>query len=524
MGIGSSCSSRIAQTRSIRRSRQVQSSPNSGRTRLRKYGAGSLAGLVGVFGMAGASSASGAVHGHAYSKGTSAYWAKLFKELHTQKITISVGDWSYNGAGPVNNGDLKVFEKEYPNITVVPDTLSFWVNGSDGEAWYTAMAGGTIPNLSILPLTEPTHMISGGYSANVAPELNALGWTKYLNPVLTSLLRRGSKIYGLGESYYVMGLAINPIIFKEVGLWNAKEGIPEAPKTWTQMVSDAALIKKKLPNVDPFNMGMTDTDTGWEEMNITRSYGCVPETQVHGKWQATFDGPGCVKGYQIIKDLQFPTQLLESNFNQVQSTTIPEKWAANDVAMTLTSDWDVDTFEEQAKMKPNQFSLWPVPAAAVGKNPVPVLGGQYETFSPKDTPLQILAGILWVELQQGLNPLGGPTYLKNAKSVYHALQKEYPGITLGSLISQPISTTGYASNAPAVKELSAAAPSSNLITKYFSAWAASAKYAKPEPPEYTQQFYQLMADASQKILESKSSNIASILKSSAAQFTSEYLK
>lgn len=453
-------------------------------------------------------------------------WTQLFKELHSQRITITVADWGTGGNGTTAaemNAEKAAFEKQYPNITINTSTLSWWVTGNVGQAWYAALAAGNIPDVGQVPFTEPTHMIDSGYSANIAPELKALGWTKYLNPTILKLVSRGGKIYGLPESDYVMGLQVNPLIFKTVGLWNKQQNIPAYPATWPQFIADAKLIHEKDPSVQPVNFDAADTGSGWSEMNITRAYGCVPETYENGKWVDTSDGPGCIKGFNIIKELRYPVELIESNYASVQSAE-PAEWAANKIAMTISYGIDnLDSAEITDRMSPSSFAMGPMPSAPGGK-PVPVLGGVYGTFSPKDTPLQLLAGIKWVEYSQGLDPLGGPTFLKAAKRVIAEARKIDPTVSLGVGSSADVTTSPYASDAPAIAELRhLEKPYINVDPKEYAAYFASFKYGTPEPPVDTQQWYQQMANVTEKIFATPTSNVAAILRQAANQFQKEYL-
>lgn len=453
-------------------------------------------------------------------------WAQLFKELHTKPITLTVADWGTGGNGTTAaqmNAEKAAFEKQYPNITINTSTLSWWVTGNVGEAWYSALAGGNIPDVGQVPFTEPTHMIDSGYSANIAPELAALGWTKYLNPSILKLVSRGRDIYGLPESAYVMGLQVNPVIFKKVGLWNKAENIPAYPATWPQFIADAKIIHEKDPSVQPVNFDASDTGSGWSEMNITRAYGCVPETYEHGSYVDTSDGPGCVKGFDIIKELRYPTELIEPNYASVQSAAAAE-WAANKIGMTISYGInELDSEEITDHMSPSSFAMGPMPSAPGGK-PVPVLGGIYGTFSPKDTPLQLLAGIMWVESSEGLDPLGGSAFVKDAKAVIADARKADPNVSLGVGSSSDVTTTPYASNSPAIAEVAQLEKSYvNVNLKEYSGYLASYKYGTPEPPADTQQWYQQMADVTQKIFASPDSNVKSILTQAASSFQKEYL-
>lgn len=472
--------------------------------------------------------AAGCASGNTSSQSTASLpsGAALQRELHSQKMTITIGGWPTKAAGEATYKlweDYKAqFEKKYPNITITTTPLS-WGSSDAGQTWYTAMAAGNIPTASTIVFTEPQRMISGGYSANIKPELDALGWTPYLNKAYLQLVTRGNAIYGIPISGYYMGLFLNPVLFKKAGLW--KDGGPIVPSTWQQLAQEAQVVQQKTGAIG-FELDVNATTGGWLWQNIARDYGCNFEQVAGGKTTATLDTPGCVAALQFLKDLRFKYHVLEPNYTQ-PGLPVLQNYAVNKVAMTILFSTLVGNMQSGYKSNPGIFSIFPLPSGPSGAYTQD--GGSILSFSPKASPLQIAAAMEFEALANSFDPLGGNELVTSAKQLVNGTKATVPNFIFGIQGTGDVQTSAYAPDAPALTALK------NVVKPtydpaLFQAYLNEPNDPRPpnilvpEPPTCTQDLYSTLTNAvMQPALGSADSDPAALLKSAASEFQSTHL-
>lgn len=452
--------------------------------------------------------------------------AALQKELHSQKMTINIGGWPTPASGEATyklwEGYKAQFEKEYPNITITTTPLS-WGATDAGQTWYTALAAGNIPTASTIVFTEPPRMISSGYSANIKPELDALGWTPYLNKAYLQLVTRGNAIYGLPNYGYYQGLFLNPVLFKKAGLW--QNGAPIVPTTWQQLAEEAQVVHSKTGAIG-FELDVNGTTGGWLWQNIARDYGCNFEQVQGGKTTATFDTQGCVAALQFLKDLRFKYNVLEPDYTQ-PGLPVLQNYAVNRVAMTILFSDLVGNIQSQYKSNPGIFSIFPLPGGPSGAYTQD--GGSILSFSPKASPLQIVAAIEFEALANSFDPLGGSELKASAEQLVKSTQAAVPSFIFGIQGTGDVQTSAYAPDAPALttlKDVIQPTYDPALFQAYLNEPndRNSPNVLIPEPPTCTQDLYSTLTNAvMQPALQSASSNPAALLKSAVSEFQSAHL-
>ncbi len=428
------------------------------------------------------------------------------------KVRLSVGGWPSKTASNYQllNTQKAQFEKKYPNITIVPESLTWFTNG--GVPFYTAAAAGQLPNLNNVPFTEPKKMISAGYAIPITSELKATGWLKYLNPQFLKLVEANGHVYGIPTNMYYMGMWYNMALMKKAGLTNAK-GMPIFPTTYTQLAKDAVQIKKKTGAIG-FYFPTTDNQGGWEFLNIAWSYGASFEKKVGGHWKATFNSPQAVQALQYLKNLRWKYNVIEPDVLHSVTTGF-RLFGTNHAAMMFgTPDWFGSPIQ-QYHMSRNNYAMSPVMAGPAGR--VGQMGGAVDMFAPHTTQAQVEAAIKWLAF-------GGTSPAYNAATVQgykgNLLNNVKNGFPIG-----PQDPSIWKPNAPIFKAETA------LVKKYQNVSMAlfhnymvnGSKGIRPEPPIDAQQLYQTLDGAIQAVFTNKNADPRQLLNKAVQDFQANYL-
>lgn len=430
-----------------------------------------------------------------------------------KKISLSIGGWpaKTNKSGIVEyNAYTSAFEKLYPNVKIVPDSLTWW---SDGAApFYAAAAAGQLPNFNTVPFTDPKRMIEQGYARPIGPQLKEAGWLKYLKPAYLAITSQNGKIYGVPDGAYTMGLLVNIDVFKKAGLMS-KSGVPEFPKTWAQLAQDAVIIKKKTGAVG-FFFPTTDNQGGWQFDDIAWAYGMKAETKVKGKWEATFDDAGGVAALQYLKNLRWKYNVLEPNVlgtvNNAQQLA-----GTNDLGMYLGTPGYQNGSIQNYHMPVNDAGEGQMPGGPDGIHAQ--TGGAVVMFSAKSTNAQVLAGLNWLAVT-GFSPNASKTVLQGFKEGLITSKKL--GLSIG-----PQNTTVWKADAPVVQaENKLNAQYTNVTMAYWNDYLDhSSQDIQAEPPVDAQEYYAVLDGAIQEVLTNKNANPKAVLQKAAADFQSTYL-
>ncbi|MDQ1600770.1 MAG: multiple sugar transport system substrate-binding protein, partial [Actinomycetota bacterium] len=161
------------------------------------------------------------------------------------------------------------FEKKYPNITVKPEDYE-WL----ASTFTTQLAGGTLPNVFEIPLTDGKTLIENKQLADIDKYVKALPYGSDFNP---NLVANGTgadgKIYAVpAKSIYAVALHYNRKLFEKAGL-----DPDQPPTTWDEVRADAKKIHDATKVAGYATMAL-DNSGGWQLAAGANSRGGVIET------------------------------------------------------------------------------------------------------------------------------------------------------------------------------------------------------------------------------------------------------
>jgi multiple sugar transport system substrate-binding protein len=192
---------------------------------------------------------------------------------------------------------VKSFEAKYPNITVEPEDYE-WKNST----FTTQLAGGTLPNVFEIPLTDGKTLIENGQLADIDQYVKALPYGADFNPALLAN-GQGSdgKIYAVpAKSIYAVALHYNRNLFQQAGLDPDKP-----PTTWDEVRQYAKQIHDKTKVAGYATMAL-DASGGWQLAAGANSRGGVIETSSgDGKYTATLTDPAVKAHLEFLHALRY---------------------------------------------------------------------------------------------------------------------------------------------------------------------------------------------------------------------------
>lgn len=403
------------------------------------------------------------------------------------KVTITVG----NKPTPDKKTDLAnfnkqvaEFEKQNPNITVKSTTES-WA----AQTFQARLAGGTLPNVMLVSLTESRSLIENHQLPNITPYLKQLGIYRDLNPLaIKNVEDSNGQIYTIPTGLFSVGMAYNRKLFTEAGLDPNKP-----PTTWDEVRKDAKIISDKTGKTGYAQLTTNNTG-GWMLTTMAYSMGGTAENAAGTK--TTIDGPAAKQALHLLHDMRWNDNSMGSQFLYDQDQ-IRQAFSAGKIGMMLQAPDIYDQAVHLYGMKPADFGEAALPQA----NGVhgTLTGGSIEFINVKSTPDQVLAALKWVKFKDFAQYYDKRTAITNAKASAES------GSAVGTPGLPPVNQQLYDRYMGWIK------PQINVPLENFKSYTSTNLKLIPEPRTKAQQFYQQLDPVVQQVLTKKNANIDALL-------------
>ncbi|WP_345763227.1 ABC transporter substrate-binding protein [Diaminobutyricibacter sp. McL0608] len=157
-----------------------------------------------------------------------------------QKVTLHVSWWGNDTRSAIMSKVIGMFEKKYPQISVVPEPV-----GAPDDLFNrlsTDFASGTAPDVFALGGSKPQDYGAAGSLLDLSTVEPYLSTKEYPASALTSSTVDG-KLYGLPTGGNAIGLLINEDLFTKAGV-----PLPTSSWTWDDFVSAADDISQNAGN------------------------------------------------------------------------------------------------------------------------------------------------------------------------------------------------------------------------------------------------------------------------------------
>jgi len=277
------------------------------------------------------------------------------------------------------------FEEKYPEITVEPEDYDW-----KASTFTAQLAGGTLPNVFEIPLTDGKTLIENNQLADIDSYVKALPYGDQFNE---KLIANGTgddgKIYAVpAKSIYAVALHYNRNLFEQAGL-----DPDQPPTTWEEVRDDAKTIHDKT-GVAGYAMMALDNAGGWQLAAGANSRGGVIETFDGENYTATLDDQAVKEHLQWLHDLKWEDGSLLDR-TDLGWGDINTEFAAGNLAMyTSGSDVYNSLVEANGVTADWGYGLTAIPTSGDGGA---LTGGTMAAVTKDSTEAQKDAAVKWID-------------------------------------------------------------------------------------------------------------------------------
>lgn len=430
------------------------------------------------------------------------------QESQAEQVTLRVGGWPAVECDDLDrlNALKEQFEKDNPNITIVPDTF-----GYDMQIFQAKAAAGELPDLlPDIAATEVGLLAKNGYLADLDDAFERAGYMDKINKAIISQISYDGKIYSLPISVYAMGLMYDTSLMREAGLMN-EDNTPQLPETWEDMAKMAVQIKEKTGQ-DGFAMPTINNQGGWMFVPIAWSYGVdFMEQDENGKWQATFDTPEAVEALEFIKSLKWEYDVFSEDV-MIDYAATATKLASGQLGITPMAP-DMCNVLADNGMAIENVGIMPMPSGPAKR--VALSGGGRYCMTAGVTEAQKDAALKWLEARGCGWQLTDVVKKALDESMQNQIEKNAAiGIRALPIYSEDAEVTMY--NNQLIED------NCNIVMEQVQAYNAALttgeiEYQLEEPVE-CQRLYGLLDGCVQEVLTNENADCAALIADAAKEF------
>ena len=432
--------------------------------------------------------------------------------------TITLGNWPPDTATASEmalfEGYKATMEKQYPNVTLVPDYYSYSLSN------YVPMAkGGTAPSIFQPPFTDPQLLISQNLVGDVTDALAEIGVLDKFSPSYVEMLAdENGRIYGLPRDGYVLGMHINIELFREAGLVD-EEGLPIYPKTLQELAEYGQIIHEKTGKAG-LVFPASETYGGWLFTNIAWNFGCVGDSALEyqdetGRWVCNFTSPECIAAMEYIRDLKWKYDILNADATTTDWAGAHSELGTGEAAMNFAADDSVDQPTSNKGLPIEDFALIPFPAGPEGR--YALAGGTCYMFAPNITADQARALMAYLKIL-GKLPFLDDDIVAGMRADYAA--KKDRGAPVLPAISAWNDDEYNAAKRAIVDEYCNV--DMRLYNDFFDSISEGTISLRAEEPVFAQQLYRELTAVIQRVITREGADIEKALRSAQESFQ-EYL-
>lgn len=301
------------------------------------------------------------------------------------KVTIEIGDRpSSDRPEDRQYFDERVaaFEKANPDIDLEPVEV-----GYDATTFQALAAGGSLPDVLSVPLTEPQGLIARGQAADLTDALSDEGLLDSLNPTILDLASDDDgKVYAVPTNAYSFGLVYNRSLFTAAGL------DPDSPPTTWDEVREAAKQITEKTGAAGFSALTTANTGGWQFTGITYSFGGTVENE--DGTEATFDDAPSADALALLQAMRFEDGTLPAN-TLYDMDTQGQDFAAGKIGMIIGASDRYYGVVQNLKLPAEDFGIGGMPQD--GDVNGTLSGGSVQIVRPDATDEKKAAAVKWIK-------------------------------------------------------------------------------------------------------------------------------
>jgi ABC-type glycerol-3-phosphate transport system substrate-binding protein len=409
---------------------------------------------------------------------------------------VSLLPGSEKAAFDTFNARVAAFEKANPNIDVQPHEYKW-----EATTFASQLAGGTLPDVFEIPLTDAGTLIANGQLADLDGQFQKLPEASQFN---TNLLGKGKgedgHVYAIpAKSIYGVALHYNRALFQQAGL------DPDKPPTsWDEVRADAKIIKDKT-GVAGYAMMASGATGGWQlTAAIYSRGGRVQQVQKNGTYKSTLDNDAAGKQLELLKEMRWQDNSVLAD-TTLAWDTINQAFAAGQVGM-YTSGSDVYTnLVETYGVTGQDYGLTALPLE--GPDSGVLVGGTLAAVGAKADKATKDAAMKWIDFYYLQNLLDEKQAVENAKVRADGKQ------AVGTPVLPIFSREQYQQSLQWIQ------PYINVPLDHMKGYT-DVMFDQPivgEPTRATQEIYTLLSTPVQAVLTDRNADVGQLLKTADTQ-------
>ncbi|SDC24160.1 ABC-type glycerol-3-phosphate transport system, substrate-binding protein [Sanguibacter gelidistatuariae] len=388
------------------------------------------------------------------------------------------------------NARVAAFETKYPDIKVEPQEYK-WL----ASTFTTQLAGGTLPTVFEIPLTDGKTLIQNGQLADIDAQFKELSYAGDFNKeALAAGTGDDGKVYAIpAKSFYDVTLHYNRDLFTQAGLDPDKP-----PATWDEIRTDAKAIYDAT-GVPGYGMMALDNAGGWQLTAAAYSRGGRVQTTDGKTYTATLTDPAVKAQLQWLKDLRWEDNSIYPGAD-LGWGDINAAFAAGQIAMfTSGSDIYNALVENNGVTADFPYGLAPIPVE--GADAGALTGGTFAAVKVDATDAEKEAAVKWIDFWY-LSPL-----LDQTQAVDNATTRAAANQAVGTPVLPIFSRDQYELSLSWVKD------QINVPLDHMKPYT-DVMFDQPlvgEPSRSTQPTYGLLYPIVQAVLTDKNADIDALL-------------
>lgn len=391
---------------------------------------------------------------------------------------------------------IKTFEEKYDNIKVEAREYK-WL----ASTFTSQLAGGTLPTVFEIPLTDGKTLIENGQLADLDQQIANLGIAdEFSEAAIEAGKGAGGKIYAVpAKSFYSITLHYNRQLFEDAGL------DPDAPPTTWDGIRDAAKKIYDATGVPGYGMMALDNAGGWQLTAAAYSRGGRVQSTDGTTYTATVTDPAVKAHLEWLKALRWEDGSIYPGAD-LGWGEINAAFAAGQIAMYTSGSDIYNALVENNGVTPEfPYGLAPVPTE--GADAGVLTGGTYAAVRVDATVAEKDAAAKWIH-HWYLSP-----QLDKDAAIANAETRAAAGQAVGTPVLPIFSREQYETSLEWVKD------SINVPLDDMAPYTA-VMFDQPlvgEPSRSTQPTYGLLFPIVQAVLTDKNADVRVLLETANAQ-------
>lgn len=246
---------------------------------------------------------------------------------------------------------VAAFEDANPDIDVRAEEYEW-----EATTFASQLAGGTLPDVFEIPLTDARTLIENGQLADLDEQFNELEHAGDFNENLLDAGRgENGHVHAVpAKSIYGMALHYNRALFEQAGL-----DPDQPPTTWEEVREYARQIKEET-GVAGYGMMASGATGGWQLTTATFSRGGTVQEERGDGYEAILDGDATREHLELLRDMRWEDDSILAD-TTLAWDTINQAFAAGEVAMYVSGSDVYSSLVETLGMTGENYGLTALP-------------------------------------------------------------------------------------------------------------------------------------------------------------------